>query len=798
MSNPAIQHTQTKCFHCGNICDDSIISFDEKSFCCNGCQMVYGILQQHKMDNYYCLNSNPGVRIEETASQKFRFLDDENTVQQLIDFKNNEMMQVSLYLPQIHCSSCLWLLENLYSIHDGFASSRVNFHSKTVTIHFYHAKLGLRQVAEILTSIGYEPHISLHDKKPEPVRLLNKTAFKLGVTGFCFANIMLISFPEYLGLSFETDRLTTIVFRYLNLLLCLPALLFGAREFFVNAVHSIRQRILNIDAPIALAITVAFIRSVYEIVSNTGAGYLDSMTGIIFFMLIGRALQNKTHASLKFERDFRSYFPISVTTIEDGKEKLTPIQDIKPGDILQLQHLEIVPVDCLLSKGQAQIDYSFVTGENEQLPLKHGELIYAGGKITGSGIEVLVTKAFSQSRFTQLWNNDAFKTREKPQYSFITVISKYFSIFLLLLASAALAYWQWQGNPQNGWNAFTAVLIVACPCTLLLAATFTHGFVMELFAQKGFFIRTTHSLERLAEADHIVFDKTGTITHTGDRHIQYIGKEISAADFKVIINAMRQSMHPLSKAISKYYAIEKSTISHWKETEGKGIEVWENDTYYKIGSASFVNFPVSTQASSTVYVSIDNIVYGYFMVETNIRPGIDTMLLHSKAHKLSLLSGDNDHSKKQMRSLFPQSANLLFQQTPQQKLDYIQHLQQQGNNVLMVGDGLNDAGALQQSNMGIAIVQESFSFSPACDGILHASELRRLHQFIAAAKASNRLIKGLFIYSLLYNAVGLSFAVSAGLEPIIAAILMPASSISVILIAWLGTKRIGKKYFANI
>ncbi|MBP7184916.1 MAG: heavy metal translocating P-type ATPase metal-binding domain-containing protein, partial [Saprospiraceae bacterium] len=495
--------TEILCSHCGETCPDQSIQLNELNFCCTGCKSVYSILNQHQLSTYYCLNEMPGHSMNETSTNKFHYLDDQSIVAKLISFKNSQQTQVEFFVPQIHCSSCLWLLEHLYKLDAGILSSEVNFNEKKVRLSFDHQIVSLKQVVELLSSVGYEPLITLQDyddKEVKPDR--RKDFIKLGLVGFCFANIMMISFPEYLGMSVKSDPLLSIFFRYANLVLAIPVFFYGASDFFATAWQGIKQRFLNIDVPISLAIIITFVRSIYEVINQSGSGYFDSMSGIVFFMLIGRGLQQKTFNNLKFNRDFKSYFPISVTLIQDKVEVSTKIQDVKEGDVLKVMRNEIIPVDCILSSKSAEIDYSFVTGENDIQPASAGELIYSGGKVHSPQLEVICVKPFSQGHFTSLWNNQVFNDAEKKQASFVEIISKYFSFALLMIAASAFIYWHIV-NPVNAWNALTAVLIVACPCTLLLASSYTYGFMIELFAKEGMFVKSSKAIDSLNEVNHI-------------------------------------------------------------------------------------------------------------------------------------------------------------------------------------------------------------------------------------------------------------------------------------------------------
>lgn len=781
------------CFHCGEACSAHHWTINEKPFCCAGCKSVYALLHRHEMDDYYCLNAAPGVKLADVAPEKFSFLDDETISQKLLSFYNEEQARITFYLPQIHCSSCIWLLEHLRQLNEGVITSRIDFFRKEITVSYFSQQTSLREIAELLTSIGYEPHISMQsadDKAEERAGYSSKkAAYKVGIAGFCFANIMLISFPEYLGMNFQENEQLVVFFRAINLLLALPTLLYSASEFFVNAFYSFRQRYLNIDAPIALAISVTFIRSLYEILTGSGAGYLDSMSGIIFFMLLGRTLQNRTYSTLQFNRDYKSYFPIAVTLIENGKKNITPIQDIKESNVLCLHHQEVVPTDSILSKGIADIDYSFITGENELQHVVAGGLIYAGGKITGKSIEVIAVNDFRQDTFTRLWNNQVFDNLHSDRDERVTTISRYFSIIVLILALFAFTYWQLV-NPAHSWNALTAVLIVACPCALLLNATFTNGYLISYLAKHGLFLKNAAVIEAMSKINHIAFDKTGTITEAAHNALSVLWSKLSKQEREEVVFMCSQSLHPLSRAIVEHYGLTEQgfKMEQFQEVSGQGIAATIEGRQFKIGSSVFVGGDNNVGTETEVFISIDGSLMAHFQFKNKVKKGVRQLIKRLNAYRLSLISGDNNNSQSQMSKLFNQRVILKYRQSPEQKLAYIKAIQAGGEKVMMVGDGLNDAGALKQSDVGIAVVQQSFSFSPACDAILEATKIQHLPDFIAMAKASQRVIIFGFCYSLLFNIIGISFAVTAHLSPMIAAILMPLSSLGIMLITYIGVR----------
>ena len=778
---------KTPCYHCSEPCDNSIY-VDDKLFCCNGCKQVYLLLNENNLCNYYTLDKNAGIKAKGKFTERFGYLEDEVTINNLVQFASDTQVNVVFQLPQIHCSSCIYLLENLHKINEGIITSQSNFQKREVFIVYNPKLTTLRKVVELLAFIGYEPAISFNDtEQKKPITYNRKQIFKIGVAGFCFSNIMMLSLPEYFSGGNINDGLKN-TFIWLNLALSLPVLFYSASDIFASAWKGLRQKYLNIDAPIALAIVVTFARSYYEIIGGNGAGFLDSGTGIIFFLLIGRWFQNKTFDSFSFDRNYKSYFPLGVTVIRDGNEKNVPITQLQKGSRIILRNEEMIPADSLLIKGSANIDYSFVSGENATVERLSGDLVYAGGKQIGSAIELEIIKDVSQSYITQLWNNEIFNSKKNEDKSFIHPWSRYFTYTLFAIAIATVLFW-WKYDSSRILPALTAVLIVACPCSLLLSATFTYGNMLRIFGKNKFYLKNAGVIEALAKINTIVFDKTGTITQSKSSEVGYEGTPLTAKELIAVRNIARQSSHPLSKTIASSLRAEPGflTIKNFREYSGRGLEAKIDNINFKMGSADFTNqFDAGTITYDTgthVHVMINNVHMGKFTISNQYRDGITELAdrLNKEKFDLYVLSGDNDSEKEKLKKII-RTPHLMFSQTPQQKLDFIKSIQSGNKNVLMVGDGLNDAGALMQSNIGIAVCDNTSQFSPACDAILDGTNLKMLDKFIAFARSGKSIVRASFFLSILYNIIGLSFAAQGILSPMVAAILMPASSISIVLL----------------
>jgi Cu+-exporting ATPase len=786
MSSKAITNQQVQCYHCGETCNSGKIHIDEKIFCCEGCKMVYQVINQNGLCDYYSLNDKPGINQRIAARKdKFAFLDDEIIQAKLVSFKDDNQTHVVFYLPQMHCSSCLYLLENLHRFDEGILSAKVNFTRKEADIVLLNDKTSLRKAADLLTAIGYEPYISLNDLKETRPAIDRSMVYQLGVAGFCFGNIMLMSFPEYLGVDASEAGIRG-VFRGMNFGLAIPVLLYSALPFYISSWKSLKHKFLNIDAPIALAIIVTFIRSAYEVLSGNGGGYFDSMTGIVFFMLAGRILQDKTYHQLSFERDYTSYFPIAVSVLKENKELPTTLPEIKAGDTLLIHHEELIPADGILTKGKAFIDYSFVTGESMPVLKEVGEIVYAGGKQTEGNIEILVVKEVAQSYLTKLWNRDEFKKQEQAKsVSFVHLLSRYFTYIVFTIAAITAVYWS-ISDGHKIWPAVTSVFIIACPCALLLSNTFTNGNILTILAHNRFYLRGAQVIEDIANADHIVFDKTGTLTSTQEQDIIYEGTRLDRVAMQKIAALAACSNHPLSKALAKLPGgLGDVHVAGFKEITGKGIEGFVEDELIKIGSEDFVTGRKSLAGSTTVFVSIEDEVKGYFIFSNHYRESINELIKDlKKGYQLSVISGDNDSEKDNLRKILGDKTTLLFNQKPEDKLDYIRFLRQKGKKVMMIGDGLNDAGALKQSNVGIAVTEQTNNFTPASDAIIEAKQLSRLSKFIRLCQANKNIIIASFVLSIVYNIIGIYFAVQGNLDPLIAAILMPSSSLSIVLITF--------------
>jgi P-type Cu+ transporter len=805
--------TQTEaagCFHCGEPCRSLDFAIAEKTFCCQGCLVVHDLLTASGLGRFYELGARPGIRSRTTADrEQWAYLDESFLQRQLLDFTDGKTSRVTFHIPAIHCIACVWLLENLSRINPGIIAAQVNFPRREVVIRFATDQIRLSEVVALLVSIGYEPALTLdglEKRKSDPAR--RRQWLQIGVAGFAFGNVMLLSLPLYLGLDTFNAPLFKSVFGYLSLGFALPVLIFSASDYWRSAWLAMRRRSLTLDVPIALGLAAIYAQSVWEIVAGHGEGYLDSMSGLVFFLLCGRAFQQKTHERLAFDRDYKSFFPLAVRRLKsikpegelrgilqptDQHEEIISLSHLQVGDRILVRNGELIPADATLANGAALVDYSFVTGESEPIAKQPGDYLYAGGKQIGAAIEVETVKAVSQSYLTSLWNHDAFqKERDDNLNTLTNRYSRRFTFLVIAVALGSALFWIVSGNRPRGIKAFISVLIVACPCALALAAPFTLGTAQRLLTRARIFLKNALVIERMARVDAIVFDKTGTLTAAGTSRVLFEGLPISDEEKSLVFSLARQSTHPLSAKLAEGLAngSPAKPVEVFVETPGCGVAGRVLGHDLRIGSHAWLKSPGFDSPSSTslngsrVGVAIDGEYRGTFELAGSLRANVAELISQlASRYELALLSGDNARETERFRALFGSDARLHFNQSPLDKLGFIRRLQDSGKTVMMVGDGLNDAGALKQSDVGVAVVENVGAFSPGSDVILEAGNVPRLFEILLLARRSARIVRASFGISAAYNLVGIGIAAAGVLSPLVCAVLMPVSSVSVVLFA---------------
>ncbi len=757
--------TATLCAYCESVCDSDLVCIKGKDYCCYGCATLSDVVANMK---------NAPLDV----SLKYKQFDLAENFNQLVDYQNDKLYGIGISLPSIHCSSCIELLEDLPSFYEGILSAKVNFEQRKCIVTAS-KELPLSFVAQLLEDIGYPPQISISQKLKEAEKTVNKNnLLKLAVAGFCFGNIMLFSMPHYFGLQVANDAFFARLFSVLSVILSLPVVFYAGRDYLHSAYRALAAGKSHLNIPIAIGILSLFGWSLYEIFSGVGTGYLDSLAGLIFFLLIGKWFQHKVYDQVSYTRNVQEFIPLVVRQVNGEETIWSRIDELIKGDQVLVKNEEIIPVNGILSRGSGLIDYAFITGEALPEQVSIGEQVYAGGCQKAGELTVTLLEQPSIDKLWSTWSNQT----EKKDFSnrWTDHISKYFTIAVITIATVAAVIWSFS-SIEKALFVFSSVLIVACPCALALSAPFTFGNILRVFSANSFFVKEAEAIATLGDIDHVVLDKTGTITENKSMSVSYVGSKLDVATARAIKALATQSTHPLSNAVaqflSKYQAIDSTSF---EEIAGKGIQGEIGGRIIRLGASQWLT---ATESKGTaVYVSVDNEVIGHFKISASYRSGLQGVLHRlGKLVKLSILSGDNAGEKETLKEIFPNFFQLKFNLKPQQKATEISKIQYD-QKVLMIGDGLNDSSAIEKGDLGIAITENLNGFYPGSDAVLLSDSFDKLPAFMELARYSKKILTWSLVFSLCYNVAGVSFAVLGLLTPIIAAILMPLSSVSVVLL----------------
>jgi Cu+-exporting ATPase len=767
------------CYHCGDVLPTPPILLDQKEFCCQGCANVYSLLNSNSLKDFYEYEKTPGIKPNKGRSDKFQFLDIPEIRARYIQYEDQKIARVKLSLPTIHCSSCIYLLENLSKINTHVLTSQVHFAKKEATIVFDTNTISLSEIADLLQFIGYEPDFG---RKTEVKGIQKSFLLKIGLAGFAFGSIMLWSAPDYFGITLDNLSFRNFT-AYLSFVVSLPVFLYSANEYYISAYKAVRSRSINLDVPITLGILALYAQSTYQIFTQQGPGYMDSFAGFIFFLLIGKWFQNRTYQSLSFDRDYSSYFPVAIHRMSKNGTEIIPIEQLKQGDHIQVRNEEIIPCDSLLISEEAQIDFSFVTGESALVTKKKGDLIYAGGKLIGLTIELAVKSETNRSHLTQLWNETKDKKESNKLERHQDRISRYFLIILILVAILSGIVWVFI-DPSEIMTVIVSILIVACPCALALSSPFTLGNTLSVLGKNGLYLKNTTVVEALSDITTIVFDKTGTLTDPLAYQILFTHTNLPDELWGILKELSSHSTHPLSKVIHQEltHPFQACKLDHFVEIKGKGIAASYQGKNYQLGSSKFIG-NVSPTENGTVFFAEDGKVVQEIHVKSAFRSSISTLLSQLKDKRIFVLSGDDEKDLPELIALGFNAEQCFFKQEPKDKAAFIAERQKLGEKVLMLGDGLNDVGALGTANVGIALSEDMFRFTPSSDAILDAKHFHLLGRFFKVSNYAKVVLKVCLGFSITYNLIGLSFAISASLAPIVAAILMPISSITVVFLS---------------
>jgi len=783
------------CSHCKDELIPSNIIENERGdlFCCHGCLGVYNLVHELGIEEFYQLDDNAGLSLRNHQSKDYQFLQNEVMLTRLSHRKKGDhILEYRLFLPAIHCAACVLLLENLpRMLKSGILDAKVHYPRKELILTIDDREVSLHEILPFLDSMGYQ--VSLETITQQSTTEQSNTLLNLAIAGFCFGNCMLFSFPEYLTieLSSSFER----VFRILSLVLATASTLLVSRHYFVSAWRSIQAKILSLHIPVSIGILALYFESVRQVGLNVGQGYSDSLTGFLFFLHIGKYLQEQSLQHLSFDKELKSYFPLSALKVEGNTKVPTPVEDLQTQDRVYLRMGELISFDGVLLSEQAEIDYSFFTGESEAVQVNKGGFAQAGGRIISSSALFEVKLPISKSKIQKFWESlddqNQSTVIDFQTSAWTNRIASVYTPTVLLAAVLNCAYWLSLGKLAVGLETTVAVLIIACPCAISLSLPFTGAAVLSLLRSRGLYLKSVQVLEKVYEIRGLILDKTGTLSES-IREMIFAEEKPDDEDLLGAIRTLAlHSTHPISKTVA--HNLSSSPLQEVLDVEelvGNGL----SGTY--LGKRLFLGKrdKLSGDKNKTV-IEYDSVVYPLEFREKQ-RRGLSSFLSGlSKDYPLVLLSGDHGVANPSLEQLIKDHfVEAIFELSPQEKAQKVSEIEKHSGYQLMIGDGLNDAGAMCNATLALSVVEDQASFHPSCDMILEGKYLEDFTRQWQILKGSRYILLVCLLFATFYNIIGLSLAVSANLTPLACAILMPLSSLTILAITLLGTWFLSVKY----
>ncbi|TWT51241.1 Copper-exporting P-type ATPase A [Rubripirellula amarantea] len=808
----SVLRSSVACVHCG-LPSPPPARPDVPAFCCNGCRGAYELIRGWGLEDYYAIRDDSGASPATEKDSRFDDLDHPSLLGAsapvlVHDSDGNELLRSRLCISGLHCAACLWLLERAPERVDGWLSSRVRMHERTIEITYDPATVPLSKIGSLLQKLGYEVSPLGKDSGHSEAATLESRQLlvDIAIAGFCAANAMWLAIALYAGAFTGIEAEHANAFRIAGVVLGCIAVLFPGRTFFRGALASIRTRTPHMDLPVAIGLAAGLGGSLYGLLDANREIYFDSIAALVFFLLVGRWLQMRQQRRAGDEVAGLIQLAPAVATLRksDGTTERVTCDTLSIGDTVLVAPGESVPVDGVVVDGKSSIDRSLLTGESVPVEVVVGSLVEAGTDNLQSPLEITATLVGSQTRLSQLTSAvaDAAASRT-PIVQLANRIGGWFVAIVLVLAIATWVYW-WNRDPSSVVGHVVALLIVACPCALALATPLAIAASIGRLASRKVLVRSGECLERIVGKGTIFFDKTGTLTTGRMKVIHWHGDPEWLA---IAASAQTYVRHPIAAALIEYAKdcdVDPAEHSDWTINVLPGIGIEAQGTpmgTIQIGNANVVSDAIDEpwneiasrirkEGGSPIFVTANNSIRAVFGTADAIRDESRAVVKHFQdlGWKVGILSGDHRATVAEVAAkLGVDAERARGEMMPDEKLDAIRKASLDGI-VMMVGDGLNDAAALAAADVGVAIrggVNASLAAAPI---IIGDGRLGGLVTLVSMAGTTRRVILRNLALSISYNVVAVALAMNGMITPLIAAILMPISSLTVILATIAGVR----------
>ncbi len=791
------------CAHCGLPVPKGLINPEaDRQFCCHGCEAVYAVIHRLGLTSYYRLKERQAADRQpaRTTGAGYTAFDHQAFIKRCCEDRPGGLRCTDFYLEGVHCAACLWLVEKLPSVVPGVIEARLTMHKSRVHLTWDPAVVELSQIASALDSLGYPPHPARDVAASAIVTSENRRELiRIGVAGAAVGNAMILAICLYAGYFTGIERQYETLFRWVGMGIALIALAWPGAVFFRGAWSAIRTRTPHMDLPIALGLTAGGVAGTVNTVLGAGEVYFDTLAVLVFLLLVGRAIQRRQQrrSADAVEQLFR-LTPVSARRVDGQAITEVPIEALQVGDTVELRAGESAPVDGQISLGESKLDQSLLTGESRPVGVTVGDAVHAASINLASTLHVRVEATGERTRVGALMRLVEESTRNKaPIVQAADRLAGWFVAVVLTLAIATFAVWLWL-DPAHAVDHAVALLIVACPCALGLATPLTLAVAVGQAARRGILIKGGAALERMARRGTILLDKTGTVTLGMTTLARWHGDE-SIKPHVAAIEA--QSSHRIARAFAESLGTEDDTCraSEVSQTHDGGITGKVDGKALAIGSTDFIRGCVSaippwaddliSQIThdwlTPVLIACDGEVRAVAGLGDTVRPDARQAIdnLRRLGWRIGMVSGDHQEVVGHVAdTLGLDPADTHGGVMPEKKVDLVRSYTQQGPTVF-VGDGVNDAAALAGATVGIAVHGGAEASLAAADIYLSRPGLASITEL---SRASGRVIRSIrrgLVVSLTYNALGVALAAAGVISPLIAAVLMPISSLTVLSLA---------------
>lgn len=783
------------CTHCGLPVPAALLHPDgEASFCCGGCATAYAIIHEGGLDRYYRLPERRAAAVA-PSGRSFEEFDHPAFHALYVRIRPDGIAETELYLDGVHCASCVWLVERVPLMVPGVLRAELEVGRALAHITWDPGTSSLGRIARFLDSLGYRPHPFRAQRVEQLRRAEDRTALlRIGVAGALAGNVMMLAVALYGGWFGGMDPAFVRYFRWMSLFLTAPILLWPGRVFFQGALASLRTRRLHMDLPIAIALGAGFVRGAMNTVTDSGPIYFDGVATLVFLLLVGRFLQQRAQRAATDATSLLHGLTPSVARAVEGEAiRELPAEALLPDMTVEVRAGETFPADGVVVRGDSLVDLALLTGESRPVRVEEGSKAWAGTVNLGAALRVRVTQAGEESRVGRLVREVAAGAAHRARIVLMADrLAGWFVAVVLVLAALTWAYWH-RVRPDTALDNAIALLIVTCPCALALATPLAVTVAIGRAARCGILIRGGDALEALARPGALYLDKTGTVTEGRFRLARWDGP---AWVRPLVVGLERHSSHPIAAGfLEAWPEAEVPVAAAVRQTLGGGIEGRVAGHAVAVGSPAFVRGRIAPAADdqreptvglSPVWVAVDGALVGVAAFGDPLRPEGPAVMtrLRRRGWSLHLLSGDAEPVVRgAARALGVAGGAWRGAMSPEGKLAVISDATRDGP-VVMVGDGVNDAAAMARATVGIAMRGGAEASLAVADVYLSRPGLEPLDELMAGSARTLRVIRRNIVFSLAYNVVGAVLAMGGWINPLTAAILMPLSSLTVVLASW--------------